>query len=180
MILNWNAISSSLAEPPRKRKPQIERYFTDAGKTSWRLWGEAPWRILREWKSLQGGPMGRARRDEARETGPALESHYRFIIWLVPVLDGFPRSQRFLLGDRIQGIAMDVLESLIEATYTRQRGAHLAQANLGIKKLRFLCRLARDLRHLDRRRYENSARCLDESGRRIGAWSKAHRASEGT
>ena len=71
------------------------------------------------------------RRDGARETGPALESHYRFIIWLVSVLDGFPRSQRFLLGDRIQGIAMDVLESLIDATYTRQRGAHLAQANLG-------------------------------------------------
>ena len=124
--------------------------------------------------------MERARRDGARETGPALESHYRFIIWLVPVLDGFPRSQRFLLGDRVQGIAMDVLESLIDATHPLQRGAHLAQANLGIEKLSFLCRIARDLRHLDRRRYEHSARCLDETGRRIGAWSKALRASEGT
>ena len=43
--------------------------------------------------------MERATKDGARETGPALESHYRFIIWLVPVLDGFLRSQRFLLGD---------------------------------------------------------------------------------
>ncbi len=37
--------------------------------------------------------------DGARETGPALESHYRFTLWLVPVPDRFPRSQTFLLGD---------------------------------------------------------------------------------
>ena len=37
-----------------------------------------------------------------------------------------------------------MLESLIEATYTRLRGSHLARANLGIEKLRFLLRLAQD------------------------------------
>ena len=67
----------------------------------------------------------------------------------MPALERFPRSQKFLLGDRIQGTALDVLESLIEATYTRQRGGHLARANLGVEKLRFLLRLAQDLRHLD-------------------------------
>ena len=117
--------------------------------------------------------------DGARGAGPALEAHYRFIVWLVPALERFPRNQKFLLGDRIQGGALDVLESLIEATYTRQREASLSRANLGIEKLRFLCRLAQDLRYLDRRRYEYAARCLDETGRRIGAWSKAHRAKEG-
>ena len=116
--------------------------------------------------------------DGARETGPALEAHYRFIVWLVPTLERFPRSQKFFLGDRIQSVALDVLEALIEATYTRQRRDHLARANLGIEKLRFLCRLAGELRHLDRRRYEYAARCLDETGRKIGAWIKAHRARE--
>ena len=78
----------------------------------------------------------------ARTTGPALEAHYRFILWLVPALERFPRSQKFLLGDRIQGVALDVLDALIEATYTRQRSGHLARANLGVEKLRFLVRLA--------------------------------------
>ena len=110
----------------------------------------------------------------ARETGPALESHYRFLLWLVPTVERFPRSQKFLLGDRIQSTALDVLEALIEATYTRDRSGHLAQANLGIEKLRFLFRLAHDLRCLDSRRYEHAARCLDDTGRRIGAWIKAH------
>ena len=123
-------------------------------------------------------PSREAATDGARDTGPALESHYRFVAWLVPALERFPRSQKFLLGDRIQNTALDVLESLIEATYTRRRRDHLARANLGIEKLRFLCRLAWELRCLDRRRYEYAARCLDETGRRVGAWIKTHRARE--
>lgn len=118
--------------------------------------------------------------DRSRTTGAALEAHYGFLLWLVPALERFPRSQKFLLGDRIQGVALDVLESLIDATYTRQRGGHLARANLGIEKLRFLLRLAQDLRYLDRRRYEHAARSLDATGRRIGAWNKAHRARQST
>jgi hypothetical protein len=53
----------------------------------------------------------------------------------------------------------------------------LAQANLGIEKLRFLFRLATGLRLLDTRRYEHAARSLDEIGRLIGGWLKAHDAA---
>ena len=115
---------------------------------------------------------------DARATGAALESHYRFILWLVPVVDRFPRTRKFLLGDRLQTTALDVLERLIEATYTKRRSAHLANANLGLEKLRFLIRLARDLRCLDHRRYELAARSIDDTGRRVGAWRKAHDARQ--
>ena len=66
---------------------------------------------------------------------------YRFVLWLVPTVEKFPRRQRFLLGDRLQATALDVLERLVEATYTRDRRRHLDAANLGIEKLRFLFRL---------------------------------------
>lgn len=75
--------------------------------------------------------------DNARKTGPAVEAHFQFLIWLVPAIEKFPRTQKFLLGDRIQTAALDVLECLIEATYTRDRKGQLARANLGIEKLRF-------------------------------------------
>ena len=96
----------------------------------------------------------------ARRVGPALESMYRFVLWLVPTVEKFPRRQRFLLGDRLQATALDVLERLVEATYTRDRRRHLDAANLGIEKLRFLCRLANDLGHLDARGYQHAARAL--------------------
>jgi len=63
---------------------------------------------------------------------------YRFVLWLVPTVEKFPRRQKFLLGDRLQATALDVLERLVEATYTRDRRRHLTAATLGIEKLRLL------------------------------------------
>ena len=54
--------------------------------------------------------------DNARKTGAAVEAHFQFLMWLVPAVEKFPRTQKFLLGDRIQTTALDVLECLIEAT----------------------------------------------------------------
>jgi hypothetical protein len=81
------------------------------------------------------------------------------------------------VGERIQKTALDALEALIEATYTKERTQHLRQANLGIEKLRFLLRLAADPRLLDRRCSEDAVRVLDETGRLIGGWMKVRNAS---
>ena len=81
--------------------------------------------------------------------------------------------------DRIQTTALDVLESLIEATYTRERKDHLRRPNLGIENLRFFFRLTVELHYLDRRRYEHAARTLDEIGRLVGGWAKAHATAKG-
>ena len=115
--------------------------------------------------------------DNSKRTGPAVEAHYQFLTWLMPTVEKFPRSHKFTIGDRIEIAALDVLEALIEATYTRDRLQHLRQANLGIEKLRVLLRLAADLKLLDRRRYEHAARALDETGRLIGGWTKAQAAA---
>ncbi len=96
--------------------------------------------------------------DALRGTGPALEAHRKFLLWLIPTLDKFPRAQRFLLGDRIEGAALDVLERLIEATYTRDRKGLLRQANLGLEKLRHLMRLSHELGYLDQPFSQSSAR----------------------
>ena len=59
--------------------------------------------------------------DRRRQLGPAVERMYQFLLWLVPTLEKFPRSQKFLLGDRIQTMAIDVQERLLEASYTKAR-----------------------------------------------------------
>ena len=103
---------------------------------------------------------------------------FRFMVWLLSTLDKLPRSQKFLLGDRIQTTALDVLEQLIEATYSRARERAQGDANLGLEKLRYLFRLCAELHYLDLRRYEYAARAIDEIGRLVGGWIKANRAAQ--
>jgi hypothetical protein len=59
--------------------------------------------------------------DNSKRTGAAIEAHYEFLACLVPTIEKFPRSHKFTIGDRIETIALDVLEALIKATYTRER-----------------------------------------------------------
>ena len=108
----------------------------------------------------------------AGRASPAVDRLMLYITWLVPVLEQFPRSQRFLLGDRLQGLALDLLEALVEAQYRKAPRAELQRANLLLEKQRLLWRVAYTLRHADVRRYEHAAREIDEIGRRIGAWLK--------
>jgi hypothetical protein len=114
--------------------------------------------------------------NNARRTGPALEAMYKFLLWLVPAVDKFPRNQKFVLGDRIETAALEVLDALIAATYMRGRGSLLSDANLGLERLRFFMRLSRELRLIDMRRYEHAVRCIDDIGRTVGGWVKAHHA----
>jgi hypothetical protein len=121
-------------------------------------------------------PAGNPRQAAARAGGPALEAMYQLLLWLIPTLEKFPRSQKFLLGDRLQNEALAVLDDLISATYTREREPHLRAANLGLEKMRFGVRLSKDLRHLDLKAYEHAARAIDEVGRMVGGWIKTDRA----
>ena len=50
------------------------------------------------------------------EVNTALEKSYLFVRWLIPTVEKFPRTQKFLLGGRMQSMALDLLERLIEAT----------------------------------------------------------------
>lgn len=95
-----------------------------------------------------------------------------YITWLVPVVEQFPRSQRFLIGDRLQSLALDLVEALIEAQWLARPRPVLLRANLLLDKQRVLWRVAYNLRHADVRRYEHAAREFDEIGRRVGAWLK--------
>ena len=116
--------------------------------------------------------------DGARQNGPALEKAYQFALWLVPTVEKFPRSQKFLLGDRLQSLAYDVIDGLVEAVYNRDREKILKQVNLRLQKMRVMVRLASDLRHLDKRRYEFAARGIDEIGQLVGGWLRADRAQK--
>lgn len=115
-----------------------------------------------------------------RQNVAAIESTYQLLLWLIPVLEGFPRSQKFQLADRMQSCALDVLDLLIEAAYSKEKASYLRRANLALEKLRISVRLSKDLRHIDFKKYEHAARLIDTIGRQVGGWLRAMSRSMGS
>ena len=79
---------------------------------------------------------------------------YDFLLYLVPQISKFPRSERYLLGERLETSSFDVLEVLLEACYTRDRLPLLSKANVQLEKIRYYVRLCKDLKLTSLHRYE--------------------------
>ena len=95
---------------------------------------------------------------------------YDFLLWLIPATGRFPRNQRYLLGERLENLLLDVLGLLIEARYSKEKAGLLKSCNLKLEQFRYLLRLSKDLKLLDLRRYEFAAGRVDEIGRQAGGW----------
>jgi hypothetical protein len=105
----------------------------------------------------------------------AVTKLYDFLLWMVPKIEKFPRSQKFVIGDRIENMMLDILELLIEAAYSKNKHTVLKAANLKLEQLRYLVRLSKDLKLINLKEYEFCARAVDGIGTSIGGWLKYSR-----
>jgi 23S rRNA-intervening sequence protein len=86
----------------------------------------------------------------------------------------FPKKSRYTLGDRIDILFVQILELLFTASYQGKEDK-LSTLTLAVKRtdtLKFLIRIAWELRALDTKKYEQLAIPLDEMGKMLGGWKK--------
>jgi hypothetical protein len=100
---------------------------------------------------------------------------YDLILWSCNHTSRFPRTYRFVLGERIDRGLLDLLQTLIQAKYKRDRRAQLENANLALEVLRFQMRLAKDLQCLKAQSYIFAAKAIDEIGRLVGGWLRSQK-----
>src|SRR3954468_8861199 len=98
---------------------------------------------------------------------------YDLILWSCNHTGKFPRNHRLVLGERIERNLYNLLETLIQAKYTKSRQRLLEQANLTLEVLRFQMRLAKDLQCLKVNSYGFAAKAIDEIGRLVGGWIRS-------
>ena len=97
---------------------------------------------------------------------------YDLILWSCSHTSRFPRQHRFVLGEKLERTLYDLLETLIQAKYTRDRKSLLDDANLKLEILRFQVRLAKDLQCLRANSYEFASQQINEIGNLVGGWLK--------
>lgn len=102
---------------------------------------------------------------------------YDLLSWLLPQCERFPKSQRFVITQRLQGAAMDFQEAIFEANARSgaQRLEHLQAADARLNKLRLYLRLSRQWDWLSSGQFEHVSRMVAEIGRLLGGWLKQTR-----
>ncbi len=96
----------------------------------------------------------------------------QFLEWLLPATEKFPKRVSFTFADRINNLALDIAEDLVEARYSRDKQSILWRVNLRLEKLRILQRLCHRLKYLPHQGYEHASRTINEVGRMLGGWIK--------
>lgn len=104
---------------------------------------------------------------------------YDLLSWLLPQCERFPKSQRFVVTQRLQDAALDFQEAIFEANAhsSAQRLEYLRAADAHLNKLRLYLRLSRQWNWLSSGQYEHVSRMVANVGRLLGGWIKQTRAA---
>ena len=105
---------------------------------------------------------------------PIIQKTYDIIKWLIPKIEKFPRSQKFVLGDRIEVAFLDFLKFVALASKTKEKRDILAVADAKLVEIRYLCQLIVDLQYLSIKQYEYLSRAVSEIGAMLGGWIRSY------
>ena len=88
------------------------------------------------------------------EKVPVFTKYYDIVNWILDKVEKFPRSQRFIFGHRLANLAVDILEDLIRAYYSKNKVSILKEVNIRLEIFRILLRMVKDRKLVSLRQYE--------------------------
>jgi four helix bundle protein len=99
---------------------------------------------------------------------------YDFLSWLLPLAENFPRSQRFVITQRLQGAALNFQELILEANSHRSpfRAQKLRAADAELLKTRLYLRLCEKWGWMSPGQYRHASAMVAEIGKLLGGWLK--------
>ncbi len=99
---------------------------------------------------------------------------FELIKYSIPLLEKLPRTQKFVLGDRMEVKMLEIQEQLIAAYYTKNnKSALLHNVNISLEQLRYLIRLVHEMRYISTEKYGVISEKVNEIGKMCGGWIKS-------
>jgi hypothetical protein len=107
---------------------------------------------------------------------PLFAKTFDLLVYLLSASEKFPKSQRIVLGRRVQEIGLGFMDLLLKARKcaVSERGALLRQADVELDRLRYTVRLCQELGLLTPKQYQYAAGLLAETGKLLGTWLKQY------
>lgn len=91
------------------------------------------------------------------------------------MIEKFPKTKRYGLGQKLDLIALELIELIVRASYLQreQKLPVLEKSVVSADLLKILLRLAKDNKALDNKKYLQLESNLQEIGRMIGGWKRS-------
>lgn len=95
-------------------------------------------------------------------------------------IPNLPKAARYTLGSKIDILLLEIIESVLAAAGESANGkdAYLAKASRRLDLLKFLLKMAWEIRAIDGNRFLKLSEHLAETGRMIGGWIRKSRARQ--
>jgi hypothetical protein len=100
------------------------------------------------------------------------QKSYDFLIWVFTKTDGFPKSKRFSIGQRLENLFLDFIVLVNGLAYTRKRERKIVEISAIFDQIKLLLRLAHDTKLLSRDSFAFSLGFTEEIGAMIGGYMK--------
>lgn len=99
---------------------------------------------------------------------------YDLLTWLLPLSENFPRSQRFVVTQRLQNAVLKFQELIIEANAVRgtNRAEKLRDADTELRKVCLYLRLCEKWEWISAGQYRHVSQMVAEIGKLLGGWLK--------
>jgi len=100
------------------------------------------------------------------------QKHYDLMLYAIPLINKYPKSQRYVIGQQTMNLMLDIARSIMQAN--REKGKYrlrtLWQIDGKLDEFRLLIRLAKDLHMLPVKQYGLMSERSAEVGRLLGGW----------
>ena len=92
--------------------------------------------------------------------------------WFFPVLDRFPKFEKFALTTQVKNTCYDILKQIIRTNKSRNKTAGLYEIDTQLEMLRWMIRHSHRRKYLSHQCYETAAKKVAELGRIVGGLIK--------
>jgi len=106
---------------------------------------------------------------------PIFAKFYTFYKYFSQFVINYPKSKRYTLASKVDQLALDIIELIINANYSYGVDKLKMLKKIGVKLdlLKVLIRLSFETKCIDSKKYQSLSSQLVEIGRMLGGWIKS-------
>ncbi len=98
---------------------------------------------------------------------------YDFAIYLFPIIDRFPKFEKFALCSQLKNSVLDAIRLTVKANKVYNKKPVMYEIDVKIEEIKFLLRFSHEKRYLSHKSYSHSCERLIEIGKILGGWIKS-------